>query len=128
MADLPGPEAIPSFQERAEMAATRMALDLSEAREEQAAKEKAADTAEIPKPFSWKIAAMKSVTPFAVGAASAAGLAALEWLTVDTSWQTHISGPMAGLIIASITSAATYGKNYLKQQAKMAKAEKDEGY
>ena len=117
--DMPEPM---SFQERAEAAKAIMEAEIKAAKEEQAAKEVATTTAEVVIPFSWNHALKKSTFPFLVGVGTVASIAGLDWLLTMNEWQSRVA-PYA---VPIITAAATYTRNYLKQQAKMAKAYQEE--
>lgn len=98
------------FQDRAREAGEKLAQEVIRDRD------LAADTDKFYPPFDWKLALNKAVFPFLIGCGSVAAAAGLDWLLESKEWKSQVA-PYA---VPIITAAATYARNYLKQQAKQA--------
>ena len=104
------------FQARAREAGERFAQEAGRGRD------LATDTDRFYIPFDWRVALNKAVFPFLVGLGSVAAMAGLDWLLQSEEWKTRVA-PYA---VPIITAAATYARNYLKQQAKQAQVQAKE--
>lgn len=109
-----GPDS--DFQARAREAGEKFAQEVVRERD------LAADTDRFYIPFNWKVALNKAVFPFLVGVGSVAAAAGLDWLLDSQEWKAQVA-PYA---VPIITAAATYARNYLKQQAKQAQVQSKE--
>jgi hypothetical protein len=107
-----------SFESRARAAGEEFAREVANRQP----RDLATDTDRFFVPFDWRVAVKKSVFPFLVGVGSVAAAAGLDWILQTEEWKARVAPYAVPVVIA----AATYARNYLKQQAKQVQAQAKE--